>query len=474
MPEGALGMIYLVPIVAAAVGFGPVQGALAAALSFLAWNFLFLPPRYTLTIAGPQDVVGVVVFTLVALLLAGTTGGLGRSVRATRARMLGLRRLVEFSRRLGAPGGKGDLVQAIAEEASRIAAGPACVLLLLPPLPGETAPEPVLRASVPVEVEPDESSMAAARWAVANRRAAGHGTDTLPSVAWQFRPMRTAHGLAGLVGLRRPETGGPLDGEADRALDALLDQAAVALERAELMEERARGEAMAETEALRTALLTSLGHDLRTPLTSIRGAISTLRTSGPALSEATRADLLAAAEEETERLSRWIANILDMVRIENRQVAPRREPVDLAEALETAAARAARAHGREIALDPGLRPVAPRLDPALLDQVLANLLDNALKFSAPGGQVRARAGREGAEVLIAVEDDGPGIPREDLPRIFDPFFRATRADRVAAGSGLGLAICRGLVQAMGGRIAAESPAMPDGRGTRVVVRFPSA
>jgi two-component system sensor histidine kinase KdpD len=121
-----------------------------------------------------------------------------------------------------------------------------------------------------------------------------------------------------------------------------------------------------------------------------------------------------------------------------------------------------------------VRPAAPRLDPALLDQVLANLLDNALKFSAPEGRVTLRLTRAGPEVAIAVEDDGPGIPREDLHRVFDPFFRATRTDRVAAGSGLGLAICRGLVQAMGGRITAESPVTPDGRGTRMVVRFPGA
>lgn len=473
VPEGAMGMIYLVPIVAAAVGFGPVQGGFAAVLSFLAWNFLFLPPRYTLAIAGPQDVVGVVVFALVALLLAGTTGGLGWSVRTARARVLGLRRLVEFSRRLGAPGDKGDLMQAIAEETSRIAGGPACVLLLLPPLPGESAAEPVLRASVPLDAEPDAASMAASRWAAANGRPAGRGTDTLPSAAWQFRPMRTARGLAGLVGLRPPAEGGPPDGEAEQALLALLDQAAVALERADLMEERAHTEARSETEALRTALLTSLGHDLRTPLTSIRGAIATLRTSGPALSEATRADLLATAEEETERLSRWIANILDLVRIENRQIEPRREAVDLADAVETAAERAGRAHGRVILLDPGPGVSAPRLDPALLDQVLANLLDNAMKFSAPGGQVRAQARREGPEVVITVEDDGPGIPPDDLHRVFDPFFRATRTDRIAAGTGLGLAICRGLVQAMGGRIAAESPTMPAGRGTRVMLRFPA-
>jgi len=148
--------------------------------------------------------------------------------------------------------------------------------------------------------------------------------------------------------------------------------------------------------------------------------------------------------------------------------------VDLVDAAETAAARASRAHGRQVSLDPGPRPTAPRLDPVLLDQVLANLLDNALKFSAPDGQVALRLVREGPEVGIVVEDDGPGIPREDLHRVFDPFFRATRTDRVAAGSGLGLAICRGLVHAMGGRIAAESPCRPDGRGTRMVVRFPSA
>lgn len=473
VPEGALGMVYLVPIVAAAVGFGPLQGGLAAALSFLAWNFLFLPPRYTFTIAGPQDVVGVVVFALVALLLAGTTGGLGRSVRAARARLVSLRRLVEFSRRLGAPGDRTDIVIAVAEEAARIAGGAACVLLPLPPAPGETSPEPVVRAAVPVEVEPDEGAMAAARWAIANGRAAGRGTDTLPALPWQFRPMRGARSVVGLLGIKLPEEAGSLDAERSKALDALLDQAVIALERAELMEERARGEARSETEALRTALLTSLGDDLKTPLTSIRGAIGTLRASGGSLTPAARDDLLLTAEEETARLTRWIANILDIVRIENRQITPRQEMVDLAEAAESAALRAARATGRHVGRDlaPGL--VAPRLDPVLLDQVLANLLDNAQKFSGPEGLVMLRTRRDGADVVLVVEDDGPGIPRTDLHRVFDPFFRATRTDRVAAGSGLGLAISRGLIQAMGGRIAADSSVTPDGRGTRITVRFPA-
>ncbi|MDJ0388754.1 sensor histidine kinase KdpD [Roseomonas sp. E05] len=472
VPEGAMGMVYLAAIVAAAVGFGALQGLLAAVLSFLCWNFLFLPPRYTFVIAGAQDVVGVVVFSLVALLLAGTTGGLGRSVRTARARLRGLRRLVEFSRRLGAPGTRGDLLDAVAREAERLTHHPACVLMPLPPAPGETAPEPVLRASVPVSAEPDETGMAAARWAMAHGRATGRGTDTLPAgTAWQFRPMRTAHSVVGLVGIRLDDRTA-LETETDRALDAMLDQAAVAIERLDLMEERARDTARAEAERLRTALLTSLGHDLKTPLTSIRGAIGTLRAAGGTLSEAARADLLATAEEEAARLSRWIGNILDIVRIESGAVRMRREPVDLAEAAEAAAGRIGRATGQAIQVAVEGNLPQPSLDPLLLDQILGNLLDNAVKFAGPEGKVTVRLRREGYEVAILVEDDGPGIPPEDLRRIFDPFFRATRADRVAAGSGLGLSICNGLVHAMGGRIQAESP-LAAGCGARLAVRFPA-
>ncbi|WP_376089318.1 DUF4118 domain-containing protein [Roseomonas sp. CCTCC AB2023176] len=198
IPDAAMGMIYLVGIVAAAVGFGPLHGLAAAVLSFLAWNYLFLPPRYTLVIAGPQDVVGVVVFLLVAALLTGTTGTLGRSVRAARARVVALRRLIEFSRRLGAMHGQADLLEAVAREAERLASRPACILLPLPPAPGETTPEPVLRAAIPFDAAPDEAGMAAARWALAHARPTGRGTDTLPSgTDWQFRPMRTGGARAG-------------------------------------------------------------------------------------------------------------------------------------------------------------------------------------------------------------------------------------------------------------------------------------
>ncbi|MCR0985189.1 sensor histidine kinase [Roseomonas populi] len=480
--EGALGMVYLAATVASAVAFGPAHGVAAAVLSFLSWNLLFIPPRYTLTIAGPQEVVGAVVFSLVALLLAGTAGRLGHSVRAARARVFGLRRLVEFSRRLGAPMSRGDLLTLIAGEAERVAGCPCCVLMPLTAgdLPGlgldaPRAPEEadlVLRAAAPPHAQPDDASMAAARWASARRSPAGWGTDTLPAVPWQFQPLSSGAGAAGLVGLRFADRTEPLDAERARTLDALLDQAAIALERAELMEERARGTARAEADALRTTLLTSLGHDLRTPLTGIRGSLETLRTMGEALPPEARADLILAAEEETARLARFATNVLDMVRVESGAVPLRREPLDLPAAIEAAAERAGQAAGRPVERRLGDRLPTPSLDPVLFDGILSNLLDNAMKFSGPHGHVVVTARREGANVLVQVEDDGPGIPRQDLVRIFDPFFRASRTDRIAAGTGLGLAIARGLTRAMGGEIAAESP-VHEGKGTRMSLRFPA-
>ncbi|MFC7688442.1 sensor histidine kinase [Paeniroseomonas aquatica] len=236
------------------------------------------------------------------------------------------------------------------------------------------------------------------------------------------------------------------------------------------MEAGARAAARAETEQLRVALLTSLGHDLRTPLTAIRGALGTLRAAN--LPAAVREDLLTAAEEETVRLTRTIGNILDIVRLENGQVEPRREPVDVAEALEAAAARLERATGRRIRrrIEPGLPE--PRLDPALLDQVLGNLLDNALNLR-PGGRGHGRGAAGGHGSGDAGGGRRPGHPLGRAGADLRPFFRASRADRIAAGSGLGLAIGRGLTQAMGGRIGAESPILPGGRGTRLILRFPA-
>ncbi|MBO1081258.1 sensor histidine kinase [Roseomonas haemaphysalidis] len=465
VPEGGLGMIYLAAVVALAAWFGPTAAAAGALLSFLVWDFLFLVPRFTFALSGIQEVMGGAIFFAVALLLAGTTGSLGRSVSTARARIFGMRRLVEVSRRLSAVTSTGDLLTVVAQEAAKLADRPACVLL---PLDGE----PVVRAARPVEMEPDAASMAAARWALSRGTRAGFATDALPSADWQFRPMRTADGVVGLLALQMAGQVKDIETERDRALDALIDQAAIALERSQLMAENARNAARAETETLRSALLASIGHDLRTPLTSIRGAIETLRISGDSLTAAVRSDLLTTAEEETVRLARYLSNVIDIVRLEGGQVEPRREPVDIEDAVRSAAERASRRIGRDITCDIDSRLPAPRLDPVLLEQILANLFDNAAKFSEPDTPIVVKARRVGPEVTIAVEDQGIGVPHDQLHQIFDPFFRVRRGDAAPAGSGLGLAICQGLTHAMGGRITAESP-IRDGHGTRMTVSLPA-
>jgi two-component system sensor histidine kinase KdpD len=466
VPEGGIGMIYLSAVVALAASLGPVAAAAGALLCFLVWDFLFLMPRFTFAVSGIQEVMGGAIFFGVALLLAGTTGGLGRSVSTAQARLFGMRRLVELSRKLGAATSTGDLLTLVAQEAASLADRPTCVLLPL-------EEEPVVRAARPVEAEPDAASMAAARWALSRGTRAGFATDALPSADWQFRPMRTTNGVVGLLALQM--AGVPtreLDAERDRALDALIDQAAVALERSHLMEEHARSAARAETEALRSALLASIGHDLRTPLTSIRGALETLRISGPQLADATREDLLVTAEEETVRLARYLGNVIDIVRLESGQVEPKREAVDIGDAVRVAVDRACRRTGRHFDSDIEPRLQMPRVDAVLLEQVLGNILDNAAKFSEPATPILIQVKRIGAEVAIAVEDQGIGVPPDQIGQIFDPFFRVRRGDAAPAGSGLGLAICRGLIHAMGGRITAESP-VRNGRGTRMTVHLPA-
>lgn len=257
----------------------------------------------------------------------------------------------------------------------------------------------------------------------------------------------------------------------ERAIAAILDQTAIALDRARLSQEAVRAASLAENEKVRDALLTSLSHDLRTPLASIAGAASSLRDLGDRMSAADRADLLASIEEETARLSRFVANLLDMSRIEAGELRMRRELVDVCDVAQTAIERCRKAFPHaaiRASLASGLPPV--RGDARLLEQVVFNLLDNAQKYGGDGETV-VHARQEGGEIVVSVTDDGLGVKPADLERIFEKFFRGGKTDGRKAGTGLGLSICKGIVEAMGGAISAQSPAVRR-RGTRIVIRLP--
>jgi two-component system sensor histidine kinase KdpD len=253
-------------------------------------------------------------------------------------------------------------------------------------------------------------------------------------------------------------------------LTAILEQTALAVDRSSLVGESVRAAALEENERLRMTLLSSLSHDLRTPLAAITGAVTSLRQLGDKMTGAERQDLLASIEEEAGRLSRFVANLLDMSRIEAGALAPRRELVDVGDVVRSAIERS-RKEFPGLAISASLAPDLPAIrgDAHLLGQVVFNLLDNAHKYG--GGRAAVYARREGGELALSVSDEGPGVKPQDLERIFEKFYRGGRVDGRKAGTGLGLSICRGLVQAMGGTIVAQSPAARR-HGMRILMRFP--
>jgi two-component system sensor histidine kinase KdpD len=267
--------------------------------------------------------------------------------------------------------------------------------------------------------------------------------------------MNTGRGAVGVVGIDRDAPGPILTPDQHRLLDALVDQAALAIERVNLVEDVDRARLVAETDRLRAALLTSISHDLRTPLASILGSATSLATQGQTQDEVTRLDLICNIQDEAERLNRFIGNLLDMTRLESGPLRIRTGAVEVSDAIGSALRRAAKIlsqHRTQLSLEPDL----PMLDAdeVLLEQVLFNLLDNASKYAPTGSLITIKAWQADGKVVLQILDEGPGIPPTDLERVFDKFYRVGGADRKRAGTGLGLAISRGFVEAMQGSITA--------------------
>jgi two-component system sensor histidine kinase KdpD len=283
--------------------------------------------------------------------------------------------------------------------------------------------------------------------------------------------MRTGRGAIGILGIDSDKPGPLLTPDQRRLLDALLDQAALAIERVRLVEDLERAKRTAETDRLRSALLTSISHDLKTPLAAVLGAAGTLRSMPQALNDAQKADLLATIIDESERLNRFIANLLDMTKLESGAVMPNIALHDLGEIVGSSLERTSKIlaqHRVEVELAKDLPMV--RIDPVLFEQVLFNLLDNAAKYAPAGTTVRIQSWRDRESVGLQVLDEGEGIPPEELEQIFDKFYRARKVDRVRAGTGLGLAISRGFVEAMEGTIWAAN--RTDRSGAVFTIRLP--
>ena len=457
-------LVFLTAVLASAVAFGLWPALYACLLSVLTFNFFFLPPLYTFTIAGPDNIVALFFFLLVAVIASNLAARVREQAVAARQRAKVTEDLYLFSRKLAGVGALDDLLWATAYQVASMLK--VRVVLLLPE-DGSIA----VRAGYPPEDVLDEADLAAATWCWQHDRPAGRGADTLPGAKRLFLPMRTGRGAVGVVGIDGDRPGPLLTPEQRRLLDALSDQAALAIERVNLVEDVERAKRAAEADRLRSALLTSISHDLRTPLASILGAAGSLRAYPHLLDEAGREELAATIQEEAERLSRFIANLLDMTRLESGEVAPNAAPTDPGEVVGSALRRATKilaGHRVEVAVAPDL-PLL-ELDAVLLEQVLFNLLDNAAKYAPPGSTVTLRGWREGGAVRLQLLDEGEGIPADEVGRIFEKFHRARKGDRQRAGTGLGLSICKGFVEAMGGSIAAAN--RPDRSGAAFTITFP--
>ncbi len=443
-------LIFLTAVVGIAVRFGLAPSLVAVGLASLAYNFFFLPPTWTLTVADPTNVAALVLFTVVAVVVSNLAGRARRQAVAAAQRTRVTEALYAFSRKLASSGVLDDVLWASAYQiASMLRLN---VVLLLP-----SEATLAVAAAYPPEDRLDAADLAAARWTFDRASPAGRGADTLPGAKRLFLPMRTSRGVVGVIGLDSERPGPLLTPDGRRLLDALADQAGLAVERVHLVQDLDRARLAAETDRLRQALLTSISHDLKTPLAAILGAASTLRDLDADLSAPDKTELVGTVIEEAQRLNRFIANLLDMTRLEAGAVRPNLAPADVGEIVGSALARGAAilaGHHVEADLAPDL-PTLP-LDAVLFEQVLFNLLDNAAKYAEAGTTIRVEARRDGGAVVLRILDEGPGIPTGELEQVFDKFYRARKADAVRAGTGLGLAISRGFVEAMGGTIGATN------------------
>jgi two-component system, OmpR family, sensor histidine kinase KdpD len=445
---GNVDLVFLTAIVAIAVRFGLWPSLFASLASAIAYNFFFLPPVYTLTITDPANVVAFGLFTLVAVIVSSVAARGRTQAMAALERARTTESLYSFSRKLAGAGTLDDVLWATAYQTALMLK--VRVVLLLPE--GDTI---AVKAGYPPEDILDDADIAAAKWAWENNRTAGRGSDTLPGAKRLFLPMHTGRGAIGVMGIDSDKPGPLFTPDQRRLVDALRDQGALAIERVRLVEEMDRVERAAETERLRSALLTSISHDLKTPLAAVLGAAGALRDLGGKLRDAEKADLLATIIDESERLNRFIANLLDMTKLESGAISPNVALHDVGEIVGSALRRAGRilAH-HKIQLELAADLPMLELDAVLFEQVLFNLLDNAAKYAPPETTIRIQGWRSGDSVCLSVLDEGSGIPAADLDHIFDKFYRAQKTDQVRAGTGLGLAISRGFIEAMHGTIVA--------------------
>jgi len=444
-----LAMVYLLGVMCAATWLGRGPAILASFLSVLLFDFLFVPPRFTLGVSDSQYLLTFGVMLAAAILISALGARLKNQVRTAREDARRARLLTSLSSELVAIADRPRIFAASLRHLEATFAGRAAFLM-----PGDGG-RLFLAAGAADLMRDDTSDLGVAQWAFDTAQISGLGTTILPESSCLHLPLRGARGELGVLSIRPENIRRLLEPGAFRLLQAFANQTAVALERARLADEAEGVRVQHETERLRSALLSSVSHDLRTPLAVITGVTSALLEDEASLSPEERQEMLRTAAEEAARLNRLVGNLLAMTRLESGALQIRRSWHSIEELIGAALHRLdpLRA-GRPVMVDAPSELPLVSVDDVLIEQVLYNLIENALKYapSAEPIQILARAGA--GEVQVTVRDRGPGIVPGTEDLVFDKFYRG--ADGSTAGVGLGLAICRGIVEAHGGRIRAAT------------------
>ena len=460
-----MSLIYLIAVLLVAVDRGFKISAYASFLSFLLFDFLFVEPRYSLLITRYEDFLTLAFFLVVALAISLIGARLQRQVEVTQHNAQRTQALYDFNKTIAAATTLDDILKAAVRHVSQ-SIGSSTALFL----PRGDRLEPA--AVFPEDTRLDTASNAAVDWAWRHGRPAGLGSDTLPGAAFYGLPLRAGKETVGVLAVR-PEHASSLSSDQENFLSSLATQSAAAIERAHLASDIVQARLQTETERLHSSLLSSISHDLRTPLVAILGATTSLRDYWDKFDDKARRELFATIEDEADRLNRFVQNLLDMTQLVSGGLKLKFRPADIQDLVGAALARLRKQLGdRPLRLNipDDLPPIEG--DFTILERVLVNILDNACKYAPMDQPLTVTAKREAHYVRLTITDRGPGIPEEERERVFDMFYRAKVGSAPTSGAGLGLAICRGFIEAHGGRINAQ-PGM-DGVGTQIVLRLPLA
>lgn len=455
LAEANVAMTLLLGVVVAAAWFGRWPGIFASVVSVLLFDFCFVPPHLTFAVSDAQYLITFAVMLGISLAVSTLTAQIRGQVLAARRQHRRAETLYRLSKQLAAVSGSQFLVHLAAGQIAELFPGDVVIYLR------EDDGQLHVRVGQKTELAQQPNSLGVAQWVLANEQTAGCGTATLPQASGMFIPLLAAQSTLGVLALRPADRDALRLPEQRQMLEASAGQLALALERDRLAIEASQVLLQAETERLRSSLLSSVSHDLRTPLASIAGASSTLLASTTAAEGHEKHELLQSIYDESHRLSRLVDNLLEMTKIEARGLQVHKQWEVVEEIVGAALHRLdAPLAGRTVTMN--LPPDLPlvEMDGLLIEQVLVNLLDNSLKYTPAGSPLEISVARDERWLTVAVADHGPGIVRGDEERIFEKFYRggspAAAAER--RGSGLGLAICKAIVETHGGQIHAANRA----------------